>query len=84
MIGLQGFGLANIAFMKKNSLLIQITNNYFNNKIFKNVLCKSLKLDYKEFTCKKSFKNLDVFCDINKIKKFIKNYLSSKSISSLS
>lgn len=82
MIGLQGSGLANIAFMKKNSLLIQITNNYFNNKIIKNVLCKSLKLDYKEFPCKKSFKNLDVVCDIDKIEKFIKNYLSSKSISS--
>ena len=75
MVGLEGSGLANMIFMKKKSLLIKIANKYVTNSIFKNVLCKMLELNYKEFLCKKSFKNLDVICDVDKIEKFIKNYL---------
>ena len=75
MIGYEGSGLANMIYMKKNSLLIKISNKYVSNSIFKNVLCKILELNYKEFVCKKSFKNLDAICDVNKIEKFIKNYL---------
>jgi hypothetical protein len=75
MIGYEGSGLANMIYMKKNSLLIKMSNKYVSNSIFKNVLCKILELKYKEFVCKKSFKNLDAICDVDKIEKFIKNYL---------
>ena len=43
------------------------------NNIEKNI--DNLELNYKEFVCKKSFENLDAICNVEKIEKFIKNYL---------
>ena len=75
MIGYEGSGLANMIYMKKKSLLIKIANKNVSNSVFKKVLCKILELNYKEFVCQKSFKNLDAICDVHKIEKFIKHYL---------
>jgi len=45
IIGVHGSGLTNLIFMKKNSNLIEMTNNFIKNPVFK-LLCKINKINY--------------------------------------
>ena len=71
MIGYHGGGLSNILFMNSKNYLIEILNKNYDHKIYGHI-SKLLGLKYKNFLCEKSFKNLDSFCNINEIERFIK------------
>lgn len=45
IIGVHGSGLANLIFMKKNSNLIEMTNSFIKNPVFK-LLCEVNKINY--------------------------------------
>jgi hypothetical protein len=74
MIGYHGAGLSNSFFMKKNQYLIDIVNSFYNHPFY-NVYAKVLGLNYKKFLCSQSFKNLDGFCDVQEIRKYIRKIL---------
>jgi capsular polysaccharide biosynthesis protein len=57
IIGVQGSGLANLIFMKKNSNLIEMTNSFIKNPIMQ-LLCKINKINY--FNVPFSVNNLDL------------------------
>ena len=72
MISYHGGGLTNLFFMNPKSLVIEISNKYYNHKLYE-YLSKLLNIKYKSFFCKKSFENLNGICDVKKIVKFVDN-----------
>lgn len=74
MIGYHGGGLSNILFMNSKNYLIEILNKNYDHKLYAHI-SRSLGLKYKNFLCEKSLKNLDGFCDIDEIERFIKKII---------
>lgn len=77
VIGYHGSNLTNMIFMKKNSHLIEITNTFINNPCYK-IVANTIKINYVESKCSKSFENLSGKCDIKKIIKVINKIKNSK------
>jgi len=74
IIGYQGSGLINSIFMNKGSSLIDITNKYIDNNIYRNLISQ-LGIRYFKSKCYKSYRNLNGICNIidieNKVKQII-------------
>jgi len=75
MVGFHGAGISNCAYMKKNSLVIEIANKYYPHPHFE-LFCRCLNIKYRRFFCVKNYKNLDGTCDISQIINFIKSKIN--------
>jgi hypothetical protein len=74
MIGYHGSGLTNLIFMKPNSFVRDIVNEYYQNPGIKN-LCFNTKVNYIKSLCKISNKNLSAICNIDLLDKKIKSLI---------
>jgi hypothetical protein len=74
VIGYQGSNFTNVCYMEKNSHLIDISNFYINNSVFK-IISKLRKFNYYNINCQLSYKNLNAFCDIQKIEKLVRKIM---------
>lgn len=72
VVGVQGSGLANLIFMKKNSNLIQLSNKYINNPNIKE-LCYAVGVNFYDINFSTNNKNLTGKININLVEKKIKS-----------
>ena len=74
IIGYQGSNLTNAIYMRKNSHLIDISNFYINNPIFK-IISRIRNVSYHNINCQLSYKNLNAVCDIQQIEKLVRKII---------
>lgn len=74
MIGYHGSGLTNLIFMKPNTFVIDIVNEYYQNPGIKN-LCINKKVNYIKSLCAISNKDLSGVCNIDFLDKTIKSLI---------
>jgi len=72
VVGVQGSGLANLVFMKKNSNLIQLSNKYINNPNIKE-LCLASGVNFYDINFSINNKNLTGKIDIDLVEKKIQS-----------
>jgi capsular polysaccharide biosynthesis protein len=74
MIGYHGAGLTNLIFMKNQKLIIEIKNKFYDHFHIE-LFAKAQNLNYKNFYCILSKKNLDGVCDVKIIEDYIRKFI---------
>lgn len=74
VIGVHGSGLANLIFMKKNSNLIEMTNAFLENPIYK-LLSKINKINYFNLRFSTNNSNLSGFVNVDLVEKKVQHIL---------
>jgi hypothetical protein len=77
VIGVQGSGLTNLIFMKKNSNLIEMTNSFIKNPVIK-LLCKIKKINYFNIPFSVNNSDLSGFVNVDLVEKKVRALLKKK------
>ena len=74
IVGVHGSGLANLIFMKKNSNLVEITNSFIKNPIFK-LLSRISKINYFNLSFKVNNSDLSGLVNVDLVEKKVQTLL---------
>jgi capsular polysaccharide biosynthesis protein len=77
IIGVQGSGLTNLIFMKKNSNLIEMTNSFIKNPVIK-LLCKINKINYFNIPFNVNNSDLSGLVNVDLVEKKVQALLKKK------